>query len=410
MVLDVRALVAELRGFGLDEAEAFVYYHLSRLGGARAADIAAAAKRKRPDTYRILDSLVAKGFAEKTLERPTRFIPIAIEQALQGVLDVRAARMEELAAKRGDLAQKWPKPTAVAGPSSQRFTVFQGREQVHGLLARMLEEADEDVSIVASPGGLARLGLRAMLADWDGRSARSVRTRILTKPEGHDDIEAFLDNAEVRYLELSSFHQMIIVDAKQIALFVSGGQKLSTTGEEETVLWLNSPDFVLGQKALFDEVWATGLAHTEREAAHAESRRPRECKLLRGRWQRIDRMRSMIGRAQATISIIAPAEEVERWTSGPVQRLLAQALKRGIKINAWSDGDPPVPAVTMATPPDVMIVIVDGAEVLQVYGAREEPGAVAFDGEWAFWSTHEDAVIDARSRMVAPITLDVAVD
>jgi sugar-specific transcriptional regulator TrmB len=410
--VDIKNLIERLQPFNLDEGESTVYYHLCRVGGGRAAEVSAASKRKRPDTYRLLDALVVKGFAEKTLERPTRYIPIPVEAALQQWLDVRASETKNLADEQAELASIWPKPNAVAVPTSQRFTIYQGADQVNGLMGRMLESAQQEVTIVASPGGMARLGLRAMLNVWDGRAGAHVRVRLLTKPEAHrhEELMGLEDTAEIRYAELPSFHQMIIVDATQIALFVSGGRKLSTSGEEETVLWLNSPDFVLAQKALFDEVWATGMDHAERDAAERESRRPTTSKLLRGRWQRIDRMRRMIAHATQRVAIIAPSVETARWNKGPLAKAIKRQAAAGIQVTVWTDGDVPEGCihVAMNEAPKTACIIVDDCEAMMVLGSLEAPEAIAHEAEWALWSTHGDLVADVQSRVTAmPVGNDI---
>lgn len=395
MSLEAKDLVKRLQSFGLDPGEASVYFHLSRLGGGRAAEVANAAKRKRPDTYRLLDSLVLKGFVEKTLERPTRYMPVEAETALGRLLDARQRETRDLEDERRELTQLWPKAHAQAGPTHQRFTVFQGRDQVQGLIGRMLRAATDEVTLVASPGGLASLGVRPLLQSLEGKTETNVRIRLLTKPEAqrHEVLDDLAGVAEIRFAELPSYHQMVIVDSKEIALFVSGGRKLSTQGEEETVLWLNSPDFVMAQKALFDEVWATGLAHEERLAAEREDRLPVEVRMLRGRWQRLDRMRRMAARARGRIWIVAPAQEFTRWTKAGVRRALEQRAAAGVDVWVWSDGDIDVAGATtirLDGPPVATQVLVDGRESLTVFGVRDAADAVAFDGERAIWSTHRD--------------------
>ncbi len=400
--MDVQGLVGQMTAYGLDEGEALVYFHLSRTGGAKAAEVADAARRKRPDTYRILNSLVIKGFAEKTLERPTRFVPIPVETALERLVAARREQADQLARTAKDLVEGWPKPHADTGPGHQRFTVFQGREQVQGLIRRMFAAAKDDITVVASPGGLANLGLGSFFSSVEGKAARQVHIRVLTKPDAgrHQSLEALQGLATIRHAELPSYHQMIIVDAQQIALFVSSGRKVSTQGDVQTVLWLNTPDFVLAQKALFDEVWATAITTEERAAATREGRPPNETRLLRGRWQRLDRMRRMISHAERTVWLQAPAAEVARWKTGGLARALTKKASEGVAIMVWTDAHLSLPGVSVVHIEEepIMECLVDGVLSLVVAGSRDDPAAVAYDGEWAVWSTHPDSVRSMARR------------
>ncbi len=401
--MEIHALIARMAPYGLDEGEATVYYHLSRLGGARAADVAHAAKRKRPDTYRLLDALVRKGFAQKTLERPTRFLALPIDQALQRWLAARREAADALAEQADELVAAWPRAHADPGPGNQRFTVYQGREQVLGLIRRMLASASEEVMLVASPGGLGSLGLAAFFESVDGAAGAQVHIRVLTKADSSrsESFASLRGVADIRHAELPSYHEMIIVDTQQIALFVSSGRKVSTQGEIQTVLWLNTPDFVMAQKALFDEVWATSLSVDEAEAAEREGRLPIETRLLRGRWQRLDRMRRMAGQAKRDLHIHAPAEEVARWAKSGFTRALAAQAKRGVQVAVWTEAPVSMPGVIThpAPRPASMVCIADDAQCLTVSGACEEPTALAYDGEWGVWSTHPDAVAAARTGL-----------
>lgn len=402
--MEVQALILQMAAYGLDDGEATVYYHLSRMGGARAVDVANAAKRKRPDTYRLLDSLVKKGFAEKTLERPTSFLPIPIAIALERLVAVRREQADELARNALPLAESWPHAHAEAGPGQQRFTVFQGREQVQGLIRRMFAAAQDEITVVAAPGGLANLGLAAFIKSLEGQAASQVHVRVLTKPDGarRETLHGLRAIAQIRHADLPSYHQMIIVDAQQIALFVSSGRKVSTQGDVQTVLWLNTPDFVLAQKALFDEVWATALATEEQETAQREGRLPNETRVLRGRWQRAGRLRRMVAHAQDSVWLRAPAEEVSRWHGGLAAALAARAAQ-GVRVVLWTDGEFVAPGVEVISCPRPVVVecIVDSAQALQVFGAREQPDAVAYDNEWSVWSTHADAVAAMTARFEA---------
>lgn len=404
--MDAQQLIRRLQDFGLDAGEATVYFQLCRLGGARAAEAAAAAQRKRPDTYRLLDSLVRKGFAEKTLERPTRFLPVEIGQALERTLEARREETRSLDGLRSQLAAEWPRPHGATGPESQRFTVFQGKEQVHGLIGRMLRSAREDITIVASPGGLARLGLRNLLLQLAEDAGQQVHIRLLAKPDAfRDEVLADLAGvAQIRYAELPSYHQMIIVDSQQIALFISGGRKLSTRGEEESVLWLNSPDFVLAQTALFDVVWATALDQSEREAADREGRLAHGSWLLRGRWQRIDRMRRMASRARGRVAIVAPSVDTARWRAAGLAAALEAQARQGVEVWVWSDRPCAVEGATfvrLGDAPPAVEMLVDGREVVTAMGSAEAPEALAYDAEHALWSTHPDQVRLVAGRLAA---------
>ncbi|HEX2065210.1 MAG TPA: helix-turn-helix domain-containing protein, partial [Candidatus Thermoplasmatota archaeon] len=205
--MDLADLLALLQPYGLEEGEAHLYYHLCRLGPSRAAEVAQAAERTRTDAYRLLDRLVERGFAEKSLERPARYLPHPPEEALQRALEARRGQLEQLDAQRAAIAAAWPRLRSVAEPGRQRFTIHQGRTQVNGLLARMLETAREEVVLATSSDGLARLDAPALRSALQAKAAEGVLVRVLARRGRGGDLPlADLAGVQVRYTDLPTFY------------------------------------------------------------------------------------------------------------------------------------------------------------------------------------------------------------
>ena len=76
------AIISYLNDFGLTNKEAQVFFVLSKLGSATATEVAGAAQFSRLQTYRAIKELLDNGLVEMSLERPRRYTPLKIEQAL----------------------------------------------------------------------------------------------------------------------------------------------------------------------------------------------------------------------------------------------------------------------------------------------------------------------------------------
>src|ERR1041385_3619659 len=149
----------------------------------------------------------------------------------------------------------------------------------------MVASAKEEVLLAISRDGLERLDLAALTAAMRLRAEAGVLVRILAKRARGAAALPPIPGVRVRYGDLPTFYQALVVDDREIALFVAAGKGIS--GGEETVLWLNSSDIVLAQKALFDQAWMQALS-----AADLEDEVPRQVQVLRGRWARGARLRS----------------------------------------------------------------------------------------------------------------------
>lgn len=387
--MDMAELLERMQRYGLDEGEARLYYHLSRLGPSRAAAVAQAAGRKRTDAYRLLDQLVKKGFVEKSLERPARYLPRAPDEAMRRALQVRREQTDTLEEERTALASAWPRVIAAPQPNRQRFAVHQGKAQVNGLLQRMVGGASEQVLLATSADGLARLDLPALRTTLRARAEAGILVRVLARRGREADFPLEgIDGVQVRYADLPTFYQAVLVDSREVALFVSAGKGIS--GSEETVLWLNSSDVVLAQQALFDKAWQQALSRSEL----GQGELPRQVQVLRGRWVRGARLKEMVQGAKLSIAIRAPAGEPQRWKRQGLTAILSAKAAEGVAVSLHLPPDSPTVSgatvVTSPSPGSGLVAVVDGTQVLLALGAGEDPQAAMDESEWSVWSTHPD--------------------
>jgi sugar-specific transcriptional regulator TrmB len=387
-------LVEQLTSFGLDEREARVYFHLSRLGPSTASDVAQATDVGRTEVYRVMDELESAGFVETTLERPRKFVPRPVEAVLDQVVEEEQRRLEELEETSRELADRWPTAEHQHEARKERFSVHQGRSQIRGVLERMVETAEEEVLVLAPPRGLARLDQMGILEALADRAAEDVQLRAMTEiDEASEAVETIDREGSIRHVDLPGYAQLVIVDTTEIALFVSLDPLVSTEGSGETVLWLNAKDFIMAQKALFDTLWSTGLDHDERLEEVETGERAERVDVVRGRWMRYDRMKEMLFRADERVRLLAGPTERGRIVDGRIGQALEKARDEGVDVHAISDEADEAGIFEPAKGPfHATVLEVDEEEVLVAMGTGREPGSMTFEGEWAVWLTAEDGV------------------
>ncbi|MFO1533291.1 MAG: hypothetical protein ABR562_06290 [Thermoplasmatota archaeon] len=268
----------------------------------------------------------------------------------------------------------------------------------------MLGSANEQVLLATSTDGLARLDLPTLRESLRSRAAAGILVRVMAR-RGSEDVFPLdgIDGVQVRYGDLPTFYQAVLVDSREIALFVSAGKGIS--GSEETVLWLNSSDVVLAQQALFDKAWLQALSNDDL----AEGKAPRQVQVLRGRWVRGARLKEMVQGAKESIAIRAPAGEPQRWKRQGILAALTAKASEGVSVSLHLPADAPaVQGATIVTSPQTgtsLVAVVDGTEVLLALGAGDDPQAAHDEGEWSVWSTHPDLadlVADTWEALLKP--------
>lgn len=412
-------LVDQLSRFGVGERAARVFYHLSRLGPSTASEIAEATSVQRTQVYQVMDDLEEEGFVDRTLERPRRYVPRPVSEVLNEALEERRREVAQLEDASEELVDRWPRLEHDDDARRQRFSVHDGRRQVGGLLERMLEDAEEEILVVATRRGLARMDGMGAVEEMLRAADEGVDLRVLTpmgEPErGREVMDRVGEAAQLRHTELPGYAQFVIVDADQVALFVAMDAMVSTSEGNETVLWLNARDFILSQVALFDQLWTTGVPHEARVRELEDGEPAGRVEVVRGRWMRYNRAKEMLRRAEERVRFSVPDAEHERVFESGVAQELERAADRGLEVTVLANAPLDIEGVeTRQTDlvDGLAILLVDDQEGLVGMGVDEVPEAMASSSEWAVWATmssfvdHLGRELDALSPGARAVAAD----
>jgi sugar-specific transcriptional regulator TrmB len=103
----VLALQEKLRDFGLTKNESKIYVFLSKSGPKKAIEISAEEKIPRTETYHLLSNLEFKGIVEPSVEKPTKFSAVKIEEAIESIILNQEKKIGELKILKNDMVELW---------------------------------------------------------------------------------------------------------------------------------------------------------------------------------------------------------------------------------------------------------------------------------------------------------------
>lgn len=250
-------LTQRLAGLGFPSDQARAFLHLTRHGPMSAAALAKSLRTSRPRAYRILEALMAEGFALSQLGRPRLYtaVPGAI---LFKALEVRwTARLEALAEARRELLPLIEASQATAEPGTQAsFTMLQARDllEVHVLEAFGAARSSLDLAI-AGQLGLDLLATPALLSALAARARHGVTVRILAdgrSPE-LDAALARVPTAQARRSGPVALSTFLVVDRRDVVVVVRPGSAQGT--DRFLGLQTNVAHFVATHSYFFDSVW-----------------------------------------------------------------------------------------------------------------------------------------------------------
>lgn len=381
-------LVKGFEAAGLGEKEARAYVALARLGTSGAAQVAEAADLKRPDAYRVLEDLQARGLVDATVERPKRFTAVPGDRAVAVLRGEREAALAAVDRQKDSLLAglaKVGKPVEEGG--DLRFKILQDERQLVGQAARAVDGAKKEVLYAASSRGLRLLEEDDVRAALDRARSRGVRVRVVADVEAanRDVAEGLAKVADVRHAPVPRGLRFLVVDDGLLA-FVTA-DPLPASGAKETALWLGASDLVNSERTHFAALWKEGVPLAERVEELATGRAPEGADIVRGRVYRVEKLKEMAFRAAKTFDLALDDE-----VPSALARVLTDRAKDGLKVRLLLPPKAAAPKGCDARPwpeaPPAPFAVVDGRELLLVLGTstKGRKADTSDPGERAVWS------------------------
>ena len=148
-------MIDELRGYGLTEVQAKVYYHLLTLGETSSTKVAKQLNVHRSEVYRVLRELVEKGLVtEKKGKRPIQYTPTHPEEAVNILLQQQSKTLQRLREGEPRLVA-WLNSHANTETIKPRIIIIDDDETIRTAFSRTLR--DEGFNVDTAPDGKTAL-------------------------------------------------------------------------------------------------------------------------------------------------------------------------------------------------------------------------------------------------------------
>ncbi len=97
--------ITRLMGFGLAEKEAHCYFYLLKYGPKTPSPLAKALHTYREDMHRTLNNLIEKGVVRPSLDAPTMYTAVELENALESALRKHESELREMERRKQELEE-----------------------------------------------------------------------------------------------------------------------------------------------------------------------------------------------------------------------------------------------------------------------------------------------------------------
>jgi sugar-specific transcriptional regulator TrmB len=243
---------------GFTSLQAKVYITVLSSGEATAKSIAANARIDRPDTYRVIDSLVKQGFIEKEIDNPIRFKALPIDEVTEILLKRKQEEVTESSRQASEILRRYehktPK-TETDEPESYFYNLLPGNKHVIDKASnKIIEASQKSLDFLCANIYPPIIGLESL----EGFLSRGGTNRILAYNR-NDALAGKVLNShkkgsiEIRYVSKSSGSPMValIGDMKQALVICKRGR----TPEERESLFTNSPVIAELAANYFESLW-----------------------------------------------------------------------------------------------------------------------------------------------------------
>ncbi len=251
------SIISYLQDFGLTEKEAKVYFTLSKIGSATQAEIAHTTQFSRLQTYRALKGLLNNGLVEMSLERPRKFTPLKIEQAINLLAQEAERRVFDFEKKKPLLLKEWAAVNDFQKNNiNYAFRIIQGPKNVSKFRTMLCESAKKEIATTIKPNDLMKLVTEGTDDLFEKLTYKNIFVRGLSEVN-RTNVEAtkrFLEFSKLHHTQYSNIVPFTIIDEQEVLICLSRDGK---EGVPENAIWTNHPEMVQILKQIFEVLWAS---------------------------------------------------------------------------------------------------------------------------------------------------------
>ncbi len=244
--------------FGLSGKEAQLYLHLLKYGPKTPTPLAKSLKTYRVDVHRTLTSLVEKGMVRPSLDAPTVYAAVDLDQALNSAIKKHESELREMEARKRELQELSQQQRFAPAEEISTFKIIKSVKEAIATTLQLIASAKTDIAFIAPYAlPLFRFGVHD-----EERAAmkRGVRVRAiadLSHPLAYlnPSRRSAIKDIGMRSYDGYSGIYFIVVDQTKCLSSIEIGVEGGTPDEHIVGLYCDSPTYAAYLTSIFEIVW-----------------------------------------------------------------------------------------------------------------------------------------------------------
>ncbi len=248
-------IMTEISKFGLSQNQSKTFLYLSKSGAKTASQISKSLSLPRTETYHILSQLQSRSIVIADFGKPTKFETVAIEKAIEILVENEKTRIDELVSATDEILGLWNLlPDNVPGEGMQignRFQILQGKNSILGKIKQLMQNSKKEILIFGSENDFGKFYhtdlfeiIKNTKVDLKILASFSKKTEYIFEDLASKKIKRF---NEVKGGDLF----FIIIDNQETIFFM----KTSQDDNDIMALWTESTTLINSLKLSFNLIW-----------------------------------------------------------------------------------------------------------------------------------------------------------
>jgi sugar-specific transcriptional regulator TrmB len=249
-----------LIGFGLSEKEAQTYLHLLRYGAKTPSPLAKSLKTYREDVHRTLTSLIDKGMVRPSLDSPTTYAAVDLDNALESALKKQESELREMEVRKRELQELSKEQRFRPSEEVTTFKILKSVKDVISAVIPLVNSMQEEWLLVV-PGTatiLATLfGINDAASEFIKRGGK-VRVIVNISYPYIDAVRELLDiGEEVRHVDQLGI-LFVVFDRKIAMSAINAEVTRFSLSQPIAALWTDDRVYAQYLTSTFEGLWNQG--------------------------------------------------------------------------------------------------------------------------------------------------------
>jgi sugar-specific transcriptional regulator TrmB len=256
---------------GLSILEARIYLALCNRQLSTAKELSILTKTAKPDTYRVLNNIQHKGLVEKTIEVPSRFKAVPLEESIVFLLNRKKTEYDDLLGKSELLIRSVKEKAVDEKPLEAiepHFTMIPQREMIVKRINEAICRSEKNVDIYLSWKRLVNGFTSVFIENCERAWKRGVHFRIVVESPQEDVArkQAMQFNKKspfcsIRFLPGKTKTVTGIYDQKEVFIIVNPEEDIL----DSPALWSNNQSLITAIQEYFDLLWLISMEQPNQE-------------------------------------------------------------------------------------------------------------------------------------------------